>query len=80
MEKTLIEFTPEQQEIIGPLITLMKDGESMIAQVYVDGMRLKVLDCDTSERVRLAIGTAPSGLGRGYAFELLENRVRHNVD
>lgn len=85
MEKTLIEFTPEQQEILWPMISLMKEGESMIAQVYIDGMRLKLLDVDTSERVRVAIGTAPPGLGRRYVFDedtplsLPENTVTPNA-
>lgn len=69
MDAVLIEFTPEQYEIVSPIVMRLKEGEAMVAQVYVDGFRMIPLDKQAAERVRIAIGSSPPGIGRRYVSE-----------
>lgn len=68
METVIIELTPEQQSIVEPVIVKLADGEAVIAQVFIDGVRLRVLDAETARLVRAAIGAMPPGTGRRSAF------------
>jgi len=63
-----IEFTDEQIEIIRPMIMGMVKGEATLAQVFIDGFRVKVLDAETAKRVQAAIGLEYENSGRNYAF------------
>lgn len=68
-QKVTIKLSSVQQYILDPILSSMCDGESMIAQVYSDGLRIKVLDPDTSKRVSIAIGTSAPAEKRSSAFD-----------
>ena len=69
MKTLLIELEPEQQEIIEPILMNMSNGEALIAQVYIDGMRVRVLDAETAKRVQAAIGRSDDDIGNRYAHD-----------
>ena len=67
--KAKIELTCEQYSQIKHLFFDLKFGESIIAQVFPDGIVMKILDADTALRVNEALG---SNIGKQYCRTLQE--------
>jgi hypothetical protein len=65
----MIDLTGEQTAQVVQLLQDMEDGGACFAQVYADGMRVRIFDKATATRVREAIGLYPSqeGLHRSAA-------------
>lgn len=55
----IVPITKKQREVIDPILSSMKGGQALMAQVYGDGMRLKVLTIEQT----LAIGKILGGRG-----------------
>jgi O-methyltransferase involved in polyketide biosynthesis len=56
MESVLIDLTEEQQEALFQMIRAMKPGEATLAQVYYDGMRVRVFSAEKALAIQAAIG------------------------
>ena len=65
----IVPITKKQHEVIDPILRSMEGGQALMAQVYGDGMRLKVLTIEQT----LAIGKI---LGGGRASSTAEEANR----
>ncbi len=64
MKTTTIYFTDEQRDQILPILAAMRDGEACMGQVYIDGVRLRPLDEETTLRIQAVFGeVAPDDPG-----------------
>jgi hypothetical protein len=54
-ETFVIDLTDEQRELLEPYIMSIKPGETMFAQVYGDGMRVKKMTPEQSTAIQIAL-------------------------
>jgi hypothetical protein len=59
-ESFVVDLTDEQHELLEPYIFALRPGETLVAQVFGDGMRVKKLTPDQSVALSIALS------GRGH--------------
>lgn len=55
----VIDLTDEQRELLGPHIQSIRPGETLFAQVYGDGIRVKKMTSEQSNAIRAALEHIP---------------------
>jgi hypothetical protein len=66
-QTAIVEFSDEQTALVLPLINALQAGETVVAQVWPDGMRVARLNKDESDAFSEAIG--------GYRSEVIFHSV-----
>lgn len=66
-KRVVLEITGEQHMEILPLLMNMEHGGSIIAQVYGDGIRCKLLTAKETDDVGAALGVPREAVGFGHS-------------
>lgn len=76
----VIDITEDQQEILHPYLSSLKPGETMIAQVYGDGLRIKKLSApETLSIIASLLGRATDAPISNSAYESHELAQKRGV-
>ena len=65
-----MDITPEQRESLNPLFDSLEEGGGILAQIYPDGIRARIINAD--EAVAIAKITGAKGGRFAYAREAHE--------